>query len=175
MEKMELVDIKGFENEYSISPDGNVFSKRRNKFLSFYITENGNYKYVHLYKNGKRREVSIHRLVTETFIPNPENKIMVNHIDGNTLNNCVKNLEWCTNRENQLHAIKIGLNKNIGENHKRARKVVQLDNYKIIKIWGCINDAERELKIHQSNIIKCCRGERKTTGGYQWKYLEEVE
>jgi hypothetical protein len=84
-------------------------------------------------------------------------------------------LEWVTNQENQLHAIRIGLNKNLGENHKQARKVIQMKNYKIIKIWGCINDAERQLKIHQSNIIKCCRGERKTTGGYQWKYFEEVE
>lgn len=167
MENMELVDIKNYENEYSISPNGDVFSKKRNKFLKPYITKRDIYKYVHLYKSGKRKEVSVHRLVAETFIPNPENKLMVNHIDGNTLNNSVNNLEWVTNQENQLHAIRIGLNKNLGENHKQARKVIQMKNYKIIKIWGCINEAERQLKIHQSNIIKCCRGERKTTGGYQ--------
>ena len=53
--------------------------------------------------------MSLHQLIAQTFIPNPENKPIVNHIDGNTLNNCVSNLEWCTQSENMQHAIRTGL------------------------------------------------------------------
>ena len=60
-----------------------------------------------MYNGDIRKEVSIHRLVALYFIPNPENKPWVNHIDGNTYNNDVSNLEWCTPTENEVHSIKV--------------------------------------------------------------------
>ena len=62
-------------------------------------------------KDGKRKSLKVHRLVAISFIPNPMNKPYINHIDGNPINNCVENLEWCTQHENVVHAYKIGLRK----------------------------------------------------------------
>lgn len=93
---------------YEISSLGKI-RNLKGKVLKTYIQNSGyeqiklNYQRLHIHK-------SIHRLVAEAFIANPLNKIYVNHIDGNKLNNTVNNLEWCTNSENILHARKTGLN-----------------------------------------------------------------
>ncbi|WP_281828071.1 HNH endonuclease [Lactobacillus amylolyticus] len=66
---------------------------------------------VELWKNGKHKTQLVSRLVAKAFVPNPDNKPCINHIDGNPLNNKPENLEWCTYKENQVHAFKHGLNK----------------------------------------------------------------
>ena len=73
------------------------------------------YLRVSLCKNGKHKNCSVHRLLAKICIPNPENKMTINHKDGNKLNNCISNLEWNTQLENNQHAIKIGLTNNVGE------------------------------------------------------------
>lgn len=109
-------DVKGFVGTYQVSNFGRV--KR-------IIDSNGNPKETIMYvfiepgigypkvllttkSTGKRKAYTIHRLVAKAFIPNPENKKYVNHIDSNKTNNKVENLEWCTNSENQIHAFKFG-------------------------------------------------------------------
>lgn len=99
--------IENYE-QYSISNLGNVYSSKRNRILKPTNTTKG-YVQVHLSKNGNVVNAPIHRLVAKAFIANPFNKLQVNHIDGNKHNNRVENLEWCTNSENQKHAIKLGL------------------------------------------------------------------
>lgn len=69
------------------------------------------YEMVRLWENGRPKVKGIHRLLAEIYIPNPKNLPQVNHIDGNPRNNDLKNLEWCTNRENQRHAYRMGLRK----------------------------------------------------------------
>ena len=91
---MSAKEIEGWE-DYTIDINGNVFSKRKNKYLKPIKNKCGYYN-ISLNKNKHRKECSIHRLVAETFIPNPNNYPVVNHIDGNKSNNNVDNLEWCT-------------------------------------------------------------------------------
>lgn len=103
-------DIKGYEGVYQISNLGNIKSLKRKthiqnatrikkeKILKLQL-RNG-YYVINLCKNGCRKAYSVHRLVAETFIPNPNNLPYINHIDFNTQNNSVDNLEWCTQKDN---------------------------------------------------------------------------
>jgi hypothetical protein len=108
-------DIKGYEGRYQVSNLGNVYSTPKdgkpNRLLKQEISVRSNsttYRRVSLSKEGKVTRIQVHRLVAEAFIPNPENKPMVNHIDNNGANNSVTNLEWCTHSENMEHSRKQG-------------------------------------------------------------------
>ncbi len=101
-EKEEFRDIKGFEGLYKISNKGNVYSVVNDKLMTISISANTYYK-VTLFKDGKRYNENIHRLVAEAFIPNPNNYLIINHKDENRLNNNVENLEWCTYKYNNTY------------------------------------------------------------------------
>jgi hypothetical protein len=104
--------------------------------------------------------------VAKVFIPNPENKEQVNHIDGNKQNACVNNLEWCSNTENQIHKINSGLSNCI-------KKIVQYDlQMNKLKEYNSQVEASKELKINNSCISKCCKGKAKTAGGFIFKFSE---
>ena len=98
--KLELkerwVEIEA-DPEYDISSLGRV-RKRKNGFMPRISVHQGNGGYYHVRLNGK--SYLLHRLLAQAFIPNPENKPEVDHIDGNKLNNCLSNLRWCTHAEN---------------------------------------------------------------------------
>ena len=132
-------DIKGYEGLYQVSNFGNVKSLDRyiinkngdkqyfpGKYLNQGISDN--YLKVILSKNNKQRTFRVHILVARTFIPNPENKPEVNHIDGNKSNNRVDNLEWNTRSENELHAYKNGLSKP-SDKQKQAVAKYAKENY----------------------------------------------
>ena len=104
------VDISDYEEHYQISNFGRTksFFRGKAKILKPFIDKDG-YLSIALSKDGRVRKFKVHRLVAEAFIPNPESKPTVNHRDGNKMNNHVDNLEWNTDRENNLHAIKTGL------------------------------------------------------------------
>lgn len=109
----------------------------------------------------------LHRVVAQTFIENPENKEQVNHIDGNKTNNAVNNLEWVTNQENQIHKFKTGLGNNF------TRKIGQYDlEDNLIKEFGSIVGAAKELNIGKSGIWGVCKNRYKQTGGFIFKYLD---
>lgn len=100
-------DIANFKGRYSVSMRGEIYSKKNHLIMK--QTTNTGYLRLSLVSNdGRRRGKYVHRLVAETFIPNPEGKSQVNHKDGNPLNNRVDNLEWVTPKENMIHASELG-------------------------------------------------------------------
>lgn len=106
--------IAGYNGKYLVSEDGKIYSVRRKGCNGRYLKSRPNssgYLRVDLRKGKNKKTVFVHRIVAETFIPNPENKRCINHIDGNKSNNSVSNLEWCSHSENMKHAVKNHLNK----------------------------------------------------------------
>lgn len=119
-------DIVGFEGYYQISNLGivksiireiplttkcgnNTTRTSKEKFIKQKLNISGGYLKVDISKNAKQKQLLIHRLIAEYFIPNPYNKPMVNHINGIKTDNRIVNLEWCTQKENMKHAFKTGL------------------------------------------------------------------
>lgn len=129
-----------------------------------------------LCKNGIAKFKKVHRLVAESFIPNPENKPQINHIDGNKQNNNIYNLEWVSNRENMQHAFSTGLMANVYKpRNKIAKKVYQYDkNGKLIKIWNSTREIEKNSCYFHSAISACCLGKTKQAYNYVWSYEEVV-
>jgi len=145
-------------------PNGG-FKIIKENILNPYRIKNNKYSIVTISIKGKRKSKSIHRLVAEAFIPNPENKPQVNHIDGNKQNNSISNLEWVYAKENVQHSIKNKL--------RKTKTIIQYDkkrNY--IKEWGRITEASKKLNIPAPNIINCCKGKCKVIGGFMWEYKQ---
>ncbi|QCZ48067.1 hypothetical protein UCCLB95_0812 [Levilactobacillus brevis] len=101
---------------------------------------------VELWKNGTHRTKLVSRLVASAFNSNPDNKPCINHLDGNPLNNQPENLEWCTYKENQLHAFKTGLNKN-----RKRVELVSTYNHKHYKFYS-MAEASRFLKMNHGFV-----------------------
>ena len=108
--------IKGLEDRFMVSNEGRIKSIARfngnytvrERIMRSRTTRYG-YEAINLYDGEKIRYFQVHRLVAEAFIPNPDNKPVIDHIDGNKLNNCVSNLEWVTHAENNKRAYETGL------------------------------------------------------------------
>lgn len=178
--------IKGFENLYMVSTDGKVkslgkgestnSSTKTERLLSIGVTPKG-YTKVKLSKGGVKYWFSVHRLVASAFIPNADNKGQVNHKNGIKTDNNVNNLEWVTPKENIVHSIKNGLQVNAkGAESKCSKAIRQLtkDNV-LVKEWGSINEACKELGYNSFGIIKCCKKEKRyrTAYNYKWEYVSK--
>lgn len=157
------------------------------KDTGYYISDDGHVKNIkgHILSNINRREggylcvnirgklKSIHRLVAETFIPNPLNYEVVNHKDGNKHNNDVSNLEWCSRSYNQRHAFETGLqHARKGFENICSKHVLMIDKLGVVrKAFGSIQEAANFVGLKcYSNISRCCSGERKSAAGYYWKF-----
>ena len=171
-------DIKGYEGLYQVSNLGRIKSLKRfkknhsklqkvnEKILKLYINKRNGYVYRNLNKNSLEKNHRVHRLVAETFIPNPNNLPQINHKDGNKQNNCVDNLEWCTCKENMQHAYKLGL----ANNNNQKIKVLQYDlKNNLIAKYDSLLEASKQTNISISNISLCINGKQKTTHNFIFK------
>ena len=133
-------EVYGFNN-YLCNENGEIYSLLRNKILKGRSLKG--YKRVALMKDGKTIDVLVHRLIAQTFLPNPENKPYINHIDGDKTNNSVSNLEWCTQKENVQHAIETGLKDDRGTHSSRA----SCNEEKLKEIRSLISEGKRNEEI----------------------------
>ena len=179
--------VKGYENLYEVSNMGNIRSlnyrrTRKTKILKPIIDRYG-YLSVVLCKNSNQQHKSIHRLVADAFIHNPEGKLEVNHIDGDKTNNKASNLEWSTRSENVQHSYDTNLhellrgenNPMYGKKHPRAKKVICITTG---EIFNCIAEAGRKYNVAPETISKCCKDKYKSAGKHPvtkekliWKYI----
>ena len=97
-----MKEIKGYEGIYTIDTDGNVYNMITNEKKKWWLNDKG-YALVELHNNGNRKRFRVHRLVAETYLPNPNNHKEVNHLDLDKCNNSVDNLEWCNGNQNIKH------------------------------------------------------------------------
>lgn len=158
--------------DYMVSTNGEVISKKRNKSLKADTTTG--YCRVCLQKNNIKKWYLIHRLVAEAFIPNPENKPCVNHINGIKTDNRVSNLEWCTYAENSIHAVKNGLIKYQKYNERPNSKKIQqlhLITSELIKEFNSVAEASDITGLNRHHIANCGNNRRKSHGGFKWRYV----
>lgn len=156
--------IENYPN-YTISDKGEIVNTNTNKELKPYIRKDG-YVVATLSKGGKKYKCYLHRLVAETFIPNPNNLPQVNHIDEDKTNNCVSNLEWITSKDNCNYGTR---NERQGLGHSKPIEQYDLEG-KFIKEWDSAAQVERDLGFNHSNISKCCLGRYNIAYNYKWKF-----
>jgi len=140
--------------EYSVSSQGRLKNTKKDNIRIPDINSKG-YDRLRLVRNGKIIRKFVHRLVAEVFIPNPDNKPMVDHIDGNSKNNCLSNLRWATRSENMLNG-KVRKDKR----HTTLRNVIKNGNWFRWKICiqGHIHTSQNfktEEEAHQDFLTKC--------------------
>lgn len=171
---METRPVVGYEEYYSITDSGMVYSNISHKYLVPYIDRYG-YKAVSLKKDGIKKNKTIHRLVAQAFIPNPSSLPIVNHIDENKQNNDVNNLEWCTVEYNNNYGTRVARTANTRKGNKNIyrRKVVCVDkiNTKII-IFPSIQSTEC-FGFDESRVAHVCYHDCKTHKGCQFVFYED--
>ena len=170
-EKEIWIPVRGYEGRYSVSNFGNIVSHRGGKTRILKSAPNHmGYSYVTLCKNGTRKSSRVNVLVANHFLQKPNGVAEVNHKDENKSNNRADNLEWCTHVYNM----------NYGTRTRRAiaplcKAVVRYSKSgECIDTHTSVNQAGRTLGISAPHISLCCRGMRKSAGGFKWKFAEEV-
>ena len=154
-------DIEDYEGLYQVSNLGRVKSLicrglKRDKVLKAGVDTQG-YLLVNLYKSGKPKSKSIHRLVASAFIPNTLIKHQVNHLDANKKNNCINNLEWTTPSENIKHAIEMGLMIHQRKKTVEAHSIPVIDTETQI-IYQSIKVASKTASISPQQLSRMLNG-----------------
>lgn len=181
IEGEEFKDVKGFEGLYKISNLGRVVSySRGNPYFMKPVLQANKYVKVQFRKNRKFKNFRVHRLVAEHFIPNPDNKPYVNHIDGDKSNNKVSNLEWLDESENSLHSVRV-LKNVVKRRHKTGINLYNGEKFfstykEVFEFLNGIN------KIKESTTIKSLRtrlhtaiNKNQKAYGYYWSRHDYID
>lgn len=190
-------DVRTHQELYRVSSIGSVFSVRNNKKLSLWKDKDG-YLRCNLKKNSVVRQISVHRLVAEAFIPNPENKPQVNHKNGVKSDNRIENLEWATNSENQQHKCKVLGYRPSKENVEKmlmgtkkynllpeikkkkadvarkrfSKKIIDITTMEVYKSQ---HEAAIKTGCKQGNISRVCLGTTPQTKGHVFRFYKGQE
>lgn len=177
-------DIEGYEGLYQVSDMGNVKSLISNRNLKPYINGSG-YLQVELCKDGVHKSFRVHRLVAQAFIPNPENKPTVDHINTIKTDNIVSNLRWATQKE-QLTENEISRERNNKSSKSNLIKALENTKKKVLcvttgEVFDSASNAARHYNLCRSAVCSAANPNhrRKTAGKLPngtpliWKYIEE--
>lgn len=174
--------VVGYEGLYEVSNKGNV------KSLNYHLTKREGllkptkdrcgYLTVRLSKDSKTTKFLVHRLVAQAFIPNNDNKPVVDHINTDRTDNRVENLKWVTQQENCMNPITLQRTIKNCRSAKFRNKMIEVLGVavgqfdiqgKLIKVFSGIREAARQTNIHRNSIYNCYCGKSKTAGGFVWK------
>lgn len=167
-------DIAGYEGLYQVSNLGRI---RNNSFVLKPSTQLG-YNYVGLWKDNKCKRFRVHRLVAQAFIPNPLNLPQINHKDEDKTNNCIDNLEWCTQKYNNSYGTKTKKQLQTYKEHNTSnaeKEVVMLSlGGEIVNVYKSLSEASRQTGLSLGNLSEVCnkKPHRLTLGGYKWEFKE---
>lgn len=186
MEKQEIwKPVVGYEDFYEVSNLGRVKSLHRGKERILKPSSERGYFRVDLSKNGKKEHCQVHQLVMESFVGRCPDGCEVDHIDWNPENNMLDNLRYIPKKENSgRHSeewrnavIKRSQNQEWRKNQTEAVRKANskpIDQFTLdglfVKTWESAREIERELGLAKSNFSKCCKGKRKTAGGFIWRF-----
>jgi hypothetical protein len=176
--------IKGYEGVYEVSDHGEI--RRVGGFILKMQDDTHGYLYVSLSKNSIVKNIKVHRLVAAAFLDNPTNLNVINHLDGNKMNNSPENLEWTTTAGNNQHAWDTGLNHNTEKQRlsavisgreaikiaqeKHKKKILCLDNG---IVYDSLVEAAHILGVDHSKITLVASGKRSHTHGYHFAFVDE--
>jgi len=167
-------DVKGFEGLYKVTEDGQVWSVRKNRFLKLGIGTHG-YKVAYLHKNGEKKNALVHRLVASAYCEGKAEGLVVDHEDGNKLNNHYTNLFWKTQRDNVKNQMERGT-----FTYKEAHKQARIARRKPVRVFfpdGKTKDYEasidvcKELNLQPSKVSQVLNGKRNHHKGF---YFERI-
>ena len=164
-------DISGYEGMYQVSNLGRVKSFKQGKERILKPGSCRGYLLVGLSKNGKMKTYTVHRLIAQAFIPNPNNLPELNHIDEDKTNNKLENLEWCNRKYNNNYGTRIQRVAEKMTNGKTSKPVLQYTKAgEFVREWKSTKDVQRNLGYDHSLISKCCNEKRNSAYNFVWTY-----
>ena len=175
MEEIKISQIKGYENIrdcYILRSDGRCVNIKTGKILKYNVSGKTKYpRYTIRTIDNHYKDIYIHRILAQAFIPNPNNYPVVRHLNDNKNDWRLSNLAWGTISDNAHDVYN-----NTGKYNGKIKEVKHVRCIETGIIYRSTREAERQTGVNQVCIAKCCKGRYgyKTAGGYHWEYVEEV-